>query len=89
MLDNQAHLAFMQSHAGGLHVATAHARNTNLFCCSMQNHAYGVDVGVQLLDSPDRALCTDRRQAAAAAAVCGGHERHQACAAAVLLWMSQ
>ena len=57
--------------------------------CFMQNHANGVDVGVQLLDPPDRALCTDRRQAAAATIVCGWHECHQAVAAAVLLWMPQ
>ena len=57
--------------------------------CFMQNYADGADVGVQLLDPPDCALCTDRRQTAAAAAVCDRHECHQACAAAVLLWLPQ
>lgn len=55
----------------------------------LQDHAHGVDAGVQLLDPPDRALCTDRRQAAAAAAVCGGHERYQALATNVLLRVPQ
>lgn len=85
----------MQSHANdvarahaGIDVARAHAGIATTFCF-MQNHANGVDVGVQLLDPPDRALCTDRRQAAASATVCGGYECHQAFAAAVLLWLPQ
>lgn len=55
----------------------------------MQDHAAGVDAGVQLLDSPDRALRKDRRQAAAAASVCRWHEPYQAAATAVFLWVPQ
>lgn len=57
------------------------------FC--MQAHAGGVDAGLQFLDSSDRALCKDRCQAAAAPSLCYWHERHQAVAALVLLWLPQ
>ena len=47
------------------------------------------DAGLQLLDSPDCALRTDRRQAASEALIHCGHEHHPPAAAPLSLRLSQ